>query len=250
MSSRHLGEILGFRNQHTCMKEAALLDYYVSGFWWAKEASFTPIQLSFTMAVLNMLLDNIRAKHLGVVDNWIELTKALEASRQHPASEGDSAPLLGIEQAMALTDYIKNSLFQNYRLYELLFTTPREELLIGKERMIEVISAENTVAPLEEGMSADLYFSYLATPPTQELEEVKQEESGEVYQSLDQQNEKNGKEEEEEVRQYSIHEVKEVLGELAIDMLGNLQADFNEKLRLQEETYTARLECLQNSTSK
>lgn len=44
------------------MKEAALLDYYVCGFCWAKEANFTPRQTSFTMAVLHMLLDNIRGE--------------------------------------------------------------------------------------------------------------------------------------------------------------------------------------------
>uniref|UniRef100_A0A7N6AC14 Uncharacterized protein n=1 Tax=Anabas testudineus TaxID=64144 RepID=A0A7N6AC14_ANATE len=55
-----LKEILGFKNYQTCMREAALLDYNVCGFWWAKEASFTPAQTSFTMAVLHMLLENIR----------------------------------------------------------------------------------------------------------------------------------------------------------------------------------------------
>lgn len=53
-------EILGYKNHRTCMKEAALLDYYVCGFWWAKEASFSPTQTSFTMAVLHSLLDNVR----------------------------------------------------------------------------------------------------------------------------------------------------------------------------------------------
>lgn len=51
---------MSFRNHQTCMKEAALLDFYVCGFWWAKEANFTTTQTSFTMAVLHMLLDNIR----------------------------------------------------------------------------------------------------------------------------------------------------------------------------------------------
>lgn len=44
------------------MKEAAMLDYYFCGLWWAKEATFTSIQTSFTMAVLQMLLDNIRGE--------------------------------------------------------------------------------------------------------------------------------------------------------------------------------------------
>lgn len=59
---RELKEILGFKNYQTCMREAALLDYNVCGFWWAKEASFTPAQTSFTMAVLHMLLENIRGE--------------------------------------------------------------------------------------------------------------------------------------------------------------------------------------------
>lgn len=58
--SREIQETLGFKNHKTCMREAALLDYYVCGFWWAKEASFSPTQTSFTMAVLHSLLDNIR----------------------------------------------------------------------------------------------------------------------------------------------------------------------------------------------
>lgn len=49
------------------MKEAALLDYHVCGFWWAKEASFTPAQTSFTMAVLHMLLDNMRGEKEGQI---------------------------------------------------------------------------------------------------------------------------------------------------------------------------------------
>lgn len=60
--SREIEEILGYKNHKTCMKEAALLDYYVCGFWWAKEASFSPTQTSFTMAVLHLLLDNVRGE--------------------------------------------------------------------------------------------------------------------------------------------------------------------------------------------
>uniref|UniRef100_UPI003AAA503B ciliary-associated calcium-binding coiled-coil protein 1 n=1 Tax=Centroberyx gerrardi TaxID=166262 RepID=UPI003AAA503B len=246
-------EILGFRNQQTCMKEAALLDYYVCGFWRAKEADFTPTQTSFTMAVLHMLLDNIREKQMGFVDNLMEFSKALAAARQHLASEGDTAPLLDREQATVLIDYIRSSLFHKYRLYELLFTTAREELLIGMERTLEVISSEDAFAPLEEGMSADLYFRYLALPPIQERKEMKQQESGEMHQNLAQQMERDAeekKEEEGEAGEYSVQEVKEVLGELAKDMLGSLQAEFSEKLRLQEESYAARIACLKNSSAK
>jgi hypothetical protein len=45
------------------MREVALLDYYSSGFWWAKESGFSPAQISFSMAVFQRLLDNIKGGH-------------------------------------------------------------------------------------------------------------------------------------------------------------------------------------------
>ncbi|XP_067432781.1 ciliary-associated calcium-binding coiled-coil protein 1 [Thunnus thynnus] len=153
-----LKEILSFRNHQTCMKEAALLDYYVCGFWWAKEAKFTPTQTSFTMAVLHMLLDNIREKQMSLVDNLTEFAKALAAACQCSSSDEGSTPPLDREAATALISYTRDSLFQKYRLYELLFTTPREELLTGMERTIEVFTCEDALTPLEEGISTHLYF--------------------------------------------------------------------------------------------
>ncbi|XP_070708558.1 ciliary-associated calcium-binding coiled-coil protein 1 [Pempheris klunzingeri] len=150
-------EILGFSNHQTCMREAALLDYYVCGFWWAKESNLTPAQTSFTMAVLHMLLDNIREKQMALVENLMEFAKALGAACQ-PSSSEDTTSLLDREQAMALISYIRNSLFQKYRLYELLFTMPREELLTGMERTIEVFNCQDALTPLKEGISTHLYF--------------------------------------------------------------------------------------------
>nr|XP_046233888.1 ciliary-associated calcium-binding coiled-coil protein 1 isoform X2 [Scatophagus argus] len=140
----------------SCMKEAALLDYYVCGFWWAKEANFTPIQTSFTMAVLHMLLDNIREKQMALVENVMEFAKALAAACCSSTSYQNS--LLDREEATALISYVRNSLFQKYRLYELLFTTSREELLTGTERTVEVFSCPDDIPPLEEGISTHLYL--------------------------------------------------------------------------------------------
>ncbi|KAG7226584.1 hypothetical protein INR49_003741 [Caranx melampygus] len=157
-----LKEILGFKNHQICMKEAALLDYYVCGFWWTKEAKFTPKQTSFTMAVLHMLLENIRGRQMSFVENLLEFAKALAAACQ---TTEDTTSLLDTDEAKELTDYIRNSLFQKYRLYQLLFTTPREELLTSMEvrqlviacRTIEVFGGQDAVTPLEED-NPHLYF--------------------------------------------------------------------------------------------
>ncbi|KAL6094746.1 cabcoco1 [Pungitius sinensis] len=150
-------KILGFSNTHVCMKEAVLLDYYVSGLCWAKETNFTPEQTSFSMAVMQRLLDNIREKRMPLVENLMEFAKALGAARQCRTSEECTTPLLEEEEAKALITYIRNSLFQKYRLYELLFTTSREELLTGAERTIEVFGCQGALAPLEEGLPTHLY---------------------------------------------------------------------------------------------
>ncbi|KAM6972603.1 ciliary-associated calcium-binding coiled-coil protein 1 [Aplochiton taeniatus] len=227
---QQLEEFLGYRNHQTCLKEAALLDYYVSGFWWAKGVSFSCPQMSFTMAVLQLLLDNIRDKQMPLVENYSEFAKAIAASRQSPALEGDSNPLLDTEQAMAITDYLKTSLFQNYTLYEFLFSKPREELLLGMERSIEVIRSVDSIFPLEEGMPADVYFRYLAPPPAQTANKdqgkVLKENPKEPRQT--QQQERHGEKEEgegekKEAAKYSIQDVKEILGDMSKELLGNLQ---------------------------
>ncbi|XP_042363348.1 ciliary-associated calcium-binding coiled-coil protein 1 [Plectropomus leopardus] len=151
-------EILGFRKYQISMKEAALLDYYVCALWWAKEAGFSPTQISFTMAVLHRLLENIREKQMGLVENVMEFTKALSAASQCSAAEKDTTPLLDREDATALIYYITNSLFQKYRIYELLFTTSREELLTGTRRTVEVLGCQDALTPLEEGIPTHLFL--------------------------------------------------------------------------------------------
>ncbi|CAB1427992.1 unnamed protein product [Pleuronectes platessa] len=132
-----LKEILGLRNHQTCMREAALLDYFVCGFWWTKEKKFSPTQTSFTTAVLHMLIDNIRVKQMGLLENLMEFAKALAPACQCWISGGETTSLLDRKEAKEFINYITISLFQKYRLYELVLTTPREELLVGLERTIE-----------------------------------------------------------------------------------------------------------------
>lgn len=65
---RQLVDVLDLKRHKACLKEAALLDYFVAGFWWAKEMTFTCQQISFIMALLQLLLDNIKGKYLAGVE--------------------------------------------------------------------------------------------------------------------------------------------------------------------------------------
>lgn len=60
-------EMLGLKKHQSCVLEAAQLDYFVAGFWWAKEMNFTCQQISFIMALLQLLLDNIASKYVESV---------------------------------------------------------------------------------------------------------------------------------------------------------------------------------------
>ncbi|XP_031416872.1 ciliary-associated calcium-binding coiled-coil protein 1 [Clupea harengus] len=260
-------DFLLFKNQQTCLKEAALLDYFVSGFWWTKEMHFSSEQTSFVMALLQSSIDNISENQMSFVENFTEFGKTLIDLRKTPSADGDP-PFLDIGQAKAITDYFTSSLFQHYSMYEFLFGQSRDKKLLGMERSIEVIGAAEFVAPLEEGMPVDVFQHYLAPAQTatpkeavreRREEDVKEEGVEETGGSDEQKGggggggqgdteEKEAREEDEE--EYSVEEVREVLGEMAKEMMGNLQAEFAEKLRIQEETYTARIERLKSVSSK
>ncbi|KAM9715403.1 ciliary-associated calcium-binding coiled-coil protein 1 [Menidia menidia] len=163
-----LGEALGYRSRQTCLREAVLLDYYASGFMWAKEASLSPAKASFCLAVLHMFLDNIREKQMSLVDNLMEFTKTLGTACKPSMSDEDTDSLLDHDEAAALIQYIINSLVQKYRLYELLFITSTEELLAGSERSIEIFSCQEGLTPLEEGAAHVELCSANTSPPEEQ----------------------------------------------------------------------------------
>ncbi|XP_041939601.1 ciliary-associated calcium-binding coiled-coil protein 1 isoform X1 [Alosa sapidissima] len=255
-------DVLQFKNQQTCLKEAALLDYFVSGFWWAKEMNFSSEQTSFVMALLQSSIDNISEKQMSFVDNFTEFGKTLIDLRKTPSADGNP-PLFDVEQAKSITNDFTSSLFQHYRMYEFLFSQSRDKKLLGMERHIEVIDAAKLFAPLEEGMPVDVFQHYLApaqpeSPEEQAAKERRGEEEEEEEEKVggtDERSEREGErgdtleEEEEEEEKYSVEEVREVLREMTKEMMGNLQAEFTEKLRIQEESYTARIERLKSVSS-
>ncbi|KFU87504.1 Uncharacterized protein C10orf107, partial [Chaetura pelagica] len=124
-------EFLNFERIKVSFKEAILLDYYTSGFLWAKEMNFSLIQLSGFMGLLNFLLENLSDKHMTLGDNLKELGKAMAGIRETD-SEGD-LNFFSIEEAKAVIDYLNISLFKHYKQYEYLFQNHTEELLISNQ---------------------------------------------------------------------------------------------------------------------
>ncbi|MGH0129631.1 UNVERIFIED_CONTAM: hypothetical protein FKN15_044253 [Acipenser sinensis] len=198
---KKMEDILQFKNRQMCLKEAALLDYYVSGFWWTKEMNFTSQQISGFMTLLRMLLENAK-KHMSLVENWKELAKTMAGIRQSSPVGKGGIEFFSVDQAISIIDYFKSSLFQHYKLYKFLFSQPRDELVLGLEMGKQDYDERTSVTEAE----------------------VKDPLEG-----------------------YTVEDVKSVLGLVTRDVIGNLQTEISEKLRVQEETYIVRMDRLKNS---
>ncbi|TRY86862.1 hypothetical protein DNTS_002554 [Danionella cerebrum] len=237
-------DALSFKKHQTCLKEAALLENFVNAFWWAKEMNFTSQQISFIMALLQLLIDNIKNKHASFAESFTTFSETLLSTRSPPSTKEKSSSFFSNEQIKDIMDYFRISLFQHHRLHELVFSHQREELLVKMEKSIEVINPVDFSAPLEEGFPCDLYYRHMAPSSVQAPEEDPQESQEEVLEEPEAAVLEEGHE------GFSVEEVRELLGEMTREMLTNLQADFTEKLRLHEETHLSRIERLQKGSKK
>ncbi|XP_030060698.1 ciliary-associated calcium-binding coiled-coil protein 1 isoform X2 [Microcaecilia unicolor] len=181
---KQLEEFLNFKQCETSLMESILLDYYVSGFWWAKEMNFTLQQMSDFMALIRLMLDNLEHEQMSLEDNIQELWDSLVGEEQSYSEISSGLAVFNVDQTKAIIDYLKTSLFQHYKLYQFIFYCPRSEVVLGVEEMIEIVNPTNMhfPAPLEEGIPCDMYSQRIAKiPGTEEIEEeiqdIKQNDS-------------------------------------------------------------------------
>lgn len=61
---RKLAVILDLPDHDTILQDAAVLDFYVSGFWWGKEQGWNEQQISGLVTVHHILIENIKGKEI------------------------------------------------------------------------------------------------------------------------------------------------------------------------------------------
>ncbi|XP_077634702.1 ciliary-associated calcium-binding coiled-coil protein 1 isoform X1 [Crocuta crocuta] len=240
-----LKAFLNFKNLQTCLKEAILLDYYVSGFLWARGMDFSVIQYSKFMTLLDTLLHNLRTLHMSLEDSIKWLGEVMAEIGPSHSQKNEELSIFNIKQANAIIDYLKISLFQHYKLYEFLFYSTREEIVIGTEQMIEVVKPSGGLFPdpLEEGISLDVYSTFIEPPPTLD--------SG--VKGLDQDQVPKESQSEANISDvdpllgFTIEDIRSVLGQVTDDILIGIQTEINEKLQIQEEAFNARIEKLKKA---
>ncbi|XP_020853903.1 ciliary-associated calcium-binding coiled-coil protein 1 isoform X2 [Phascolarctos cinereus] len=240
---KKLEGFLNFQKLPTSLKEAILLDYYTAGFWWAKGKNFSVPQLSKFMALLDKLLHNLQTLHASLEDS-IKFLGEVMAEIGPNTIEKPYMNVFNVQQANEIIDYLKMSLFQHYKLYEFLFFSPRDEIVIGTEKVIELVksAASPFPDPLEEGMACDIYSAFIVPPPTstlevEDIEQVLSEESQVESEAT----------EVDPLANFTIEEVKTVLGQITDEVISSIQAEINEKLQMQEETFNVRIEKLKQA---
>ncbi|KAM4851935.1 ciliary-associated calcium-binding coiled-coil protein 1 [Thomomys bottae] len=238
-----LGALLNFKHLHTHLKDAILLDYYVSGFLWAKEMNFSVLQNSKFMSLLNMLLHNLSSIHMSLEESIKWLGELMAELGPHPSSENKEWNTFDVKQANAIIDYFKNSLFQHYKLYEFLFFSPREEIVIGTEQVIEVVRPIGChfPDPLEEGISFDIYSAFIEPVPILDTD-VKAEE-----QVPEESPAESDVSEVDPLVGFTIEDVKSALAQVTDGVLLGIQTEINEKLHIQEEAFNERIEKLKKA---
>uniref|UniRef100_A0A8C0GD30 Ciliary associated calcium binding coiled-coil 1 n=1 Tax=Chelonoidis abingdonii TaxID=106734 RepID=A0A8C0GD30_CHEAB len=165
---------------------------------------FTHLQLSGFMAILNFLLENLSTKHITLEDNIKELGRAMAGIGESHSEKSGGLDFFSVDQAKAIINYLKISLFQHYKLYEYLFHKPREELVIGDEEIDQECHPEG-LQPETESLDIDPMAGF------------------------------------------TTEDVKSVLGQITTEIIGSLQTEINEKLQMQEEAYTMRIDKLKNT---
>ncbi|XP_012352459.2 ciliary-associated calcium-binding coiled-coil protein 1 isoform X4 [Nomascus leucogenys] len=240
-----LGTFLNFKNLETCLKDAILLDYYVSGFLWARGMDFSIIQYSKFMTLLAMLLQNLKTLHMSLEESIKWLGEVMAEIGPTHSQKSEDWNIFDVKQANAIIDYLKISLFQHYKLYEFMFYSAREEIVIGTEQVIEAVKSAcgPFPNPLEEGISFDIHSTFIE-PPTildTEMKELDQEQGPEESQpETDTSNM-------DPLAGFNIEDVKSVLDQVTDDILIGIQTEINQKLQIQEEAFNARIEKLKKA---
>ncbi|XP_076413166.1 ciliary-associated calcium-binding coiled-coil protein 1 isoform X3 [Peromyscus maniculatus bairdii] len=236
---------LNFKNLQTCLRDAILLDYYVSGFFWAKGMDFSIDQYSKFMTLLDMLLHNLQTLHMSLEDSIKWLGEVMAEIGPNRSRKNEEPHVFDVKEANAITDYLKISLFQHYRLYEFMFYSTREEIVIGTEQTIEVVKPADYPfpAPLEEGISLDIYSAFIDRSPTPESEQKVPDQE----QSPQEPQPETETAEVDPLVGFTIDDVKSALARVTDEVLLNIQKEINEKLQVQEEAFSARIEKLKKA---
>jgi len=241
-----LAEVLLIENYHISLPEACVLDYYVAGFWFAKEQNFTLQQISAFFTLLKVMLDNIKEKQFYLVDSIEKFKSLLAGVGVENCSQNGGLECFDVNQAKLITDYFTNSLFQHYKLYQFLFTQDLQEEVVTCELAVEVppLATVPFPPPLDEGMTEEMWREHVMTPPqSPQPEEQREDEAvskGEEAESAGF-SQPESQTAEDILASVKPEEVKSIVTKVADEILGNFKAEVEARLKERETLLVSKI---------
>ncbi|XP_078357529.1 ciliary-associated calcium-binding coiled-coil protein 1-like isoform X1 [Oculina patagonica] len=235
-----LAEVLAIENYHISLPEACVLDYYVAGFWFAKEQNFTLLQISAFFTLLKVMQDNIKEKQFSLVDSIEKFKSLLAGIGVENCSHNGGLECFDVNQAKLITDYFTDSLFQHYKLYQFLFTQDPQEEVVVSELAVEVppLATVPFPPPLDEGMTEEVWREYVMTPPQspqpEELKEGEVDLEGQEAQSADV-SQPEDQTAENILASVKPEEVKTIVKKVADEVFGNFKTEVDDKTQRQRD---------------
>ncbi|XP_028391006.1 ciliary-associated calcium-binding coiled-coil protein 1-like [Dendronephthya gigantea] len=157
-----LAENFALYNYRVCLKEGCLVDFYVSAFWFAKQARFTCEQISAFFSLVKILLENIRDKKMSITRNILEMKNYIGTCSN--SKKTDRPSLFSVYQTKTISDYVTESLFQHYKLYQLLFSSQlTDEPSVKQKLLVEVPPMADVPfpPPLDEGLPEEMHSEHV-----------------------------------------------------------------------------------------
>lgn len=227
------------------LKDAATLDYYVGAAYWAKQQGFTPFQLGAFFTLAYQLLQKIKDEKCTMVELFKELHDQLIGIGGDVSDQrGHGMEFFTVAQGKAITEYLKLSLFQHYKLYKFMLTKPHLEEIMCTNISVEVpLSSETPFPPpLDEGLMENTYNEYFVIPATssetQMYDEMKLSPPPEVILPADI---------EDIFAKLSPEDIKAIIQDMATDVLQKLQIGLETKIRSEENAVLTKINKLQQS---
>ncbi|XP_026579489.1 ciliary-associated calcium-binding coiled-coil protein 1-like [Pseudonaja textilis] len=113
-------------------------------------------------------------------------------------------------------------------------------------KVVELVKPAKTPfpAPLEEGLASDIYSKFLAQTPGEEEEEEEASKEPEGVLAEAPAEEQGAV---DPLMGYTVEDVRLLLGQLTNELISSIQTEIYEKLQMQEDTYSMRIEKLKKA---
>ena len=224
--------ILPAENPHIKLKSSIKADLYLLVVHFSQQNHLSDTQTGGLLTLFRHLISMIlEGKQL--VEVVFESSQLLACQKDF--REGMRFDFYTPAQVIAITEYLKSTIFQHFKLYQFCLLQEQEETIVSLDKIVNTLPATGSFdpPPLAEAISDHDIEVYLNAPPS-ECEEGVAEKEAEV-------GEKKDDEKVESESLISLSAVQSVLDTVGVEMMDKLSKDMQAKCEEKEKHLMNRL---------